>query len=136
MQLKYVGSSPSETPIICIYDCGQQDLSELRERIHRLSKGETKVVRVDELAGKGARSAVALRAVATDFSEGVSRLTGSLQFEWSLCKSDWELVDGLLDGLIGSPVGSYQWLAGTEARYGLEISPIDLVVTTADRAEW
>jgi hypothetical protein len=137
MKIEFIEGGTDQGPLIRIFGRDVLALKRLLEAIRDLRSGMHSHVSIHQLPGYQSLGSCALDAVLKNDDQGVVREGRSQQFRWILSSDSWNIVEGLIEGLISyENEPGHQWLAGVEARYGLEISDIGLVLSTNETGEW
>jgi hypothetical protein len=137
MNIDLIERGAPQTPFLRIFGREEVDISLLRDAVSRLHKQIVREVSIHELPGFQSRGGIAIRAFVGDADHGVSRWQLSREFRWILTTDTWGIVEGLVEGLL--PVNAentHQWLAGGEARYGLESSSVGMLLSVSDEGSW
>ena len=137
MDLDFLEEGSRDCPLIRIYGTDYDDHCRLTRAIADIAAGTVQRLPIQELPGFGAdpNFELILRTAAKD--EGVSRHGQSLHFVWALTPGKWRIVEGLARPLADFEIeGCYQWLAGPEARYGLDVGSVSVLLSNSHDGHW
>jgi hypothetical protein len=134
VDLDFLEEGSPDCPLIRIYGRDQDDYRRLVRAIASIAAGTVKRVSVPELPGFRADPNFELTLTARAMDQGVSRFHQSQHFVWALTSPKWHIVEGLAKPLGDrDSANAYQWLAGPEARYGLDVGPISVLLSKDGR---
>jgi hypothetical protein len=89
-----------------------------------------------KVPGIGAVSDCRLVLDVSALDEGVSQSTPS-DFRWGLTRETWDLAAGLAEPFAITPrTDTFQWLAGGEAQYGLNVGSIAVLISYSADGRW
>jgi hypothetical protein len=136
LKIEFLDSGSSFCPLIRLF--GKDDaIYKLRDEIQKLSGGGLSQVCLQDIPGFTSINIVRLCASVGVNDCGVITGVESGCFEWVLSRESWRIVEELIESLINSKSHPcHQWLAGGDARWGLEVSNIGLVISTSNFGEW
>jgi hypothetical protein len=135
MKIEYLADGSADCPLIRIYGDDPIPVQGLHSAILRLALGRGDTVVVQKLPGFQPVHRCAL-VLSTGAQEGIVQSTEG-EFFWSLQSARWTLVAGLVEPFcVPAPAHSHQWLCGKEARYGLDVCRIGVVLTNNPDGSW
>ena len=137
MNLDFLEEGSPDCPLIRIYGTDHDDHRRLIRAIAALAAGTVERLPIQELPGFGADPNFELILSIAANDEGVSRHGQSLHFIWALTSAKWHIVEGLARPLADcESAGAYQWLAGPEARYGLDVGSASVLLSNTHDGHW
>jgi hypothetical protein len=137
VNIEFIERGAEQCPFIRIFGRDVEAIETLRDSARGLAAGALNDVAIHALPRYQSVGAVTFVARVSERDIGITRHQLSHSFEWSLSGDGWTLVKGLIDGLLPlKPRDAYQWLAGGEARYGLEESEIGLLLSASHSGAW
>ena len=124
MQMELLPAGADGRPLMRIFGTAQVDFAALLAACRSLAAAPGQTCRLHEHAGFAALNDCRLTMMST--GDGESRCTGGgREVYWSLPPEGWSTVAGLIEPFATEArPGTFQWLAGPEARFG----PFDLAV--------
>src|SRR5215475_9925952 len=129
MHIEFLEEGAEDCPLIRIFGTRPQEFADLLHVFSKLSGG-LREVEVHKIPG--VQSDCSLRAISASEDKGVERVAGN-DFVWSLTPAKWLVVEGLTEPFTESSLsGAHQWLSGPEARFGLNISNISVVLSFSE----
>jgi hypothetical protein len=136
MRIDVIEQGAAECPLIRIFGRDESGILELRDAIRSLRVGTVDKVAIHELPAYQAGSTTSLFASVAKVDAGVRKLN-SLGYAWTVTPKTWAIVEDLIDGVLPlTEKDVHQWLAGGEARYGLEESAIAVLLSVSEKGVW
>lgn len=139
MKMEYIQDGSSDCPLIRIFGTEPQGFSQLVRLFRELSSDTVLHVAVHKLPDFETVGGCTLTVAVGQRDEGVRQLGSGQDFEWVLTPSRWETVADLTEPFsISKPRDSHihQWLAGKEARFGLDDSEISVLISNSKDGRW
>lgn len=136
MKIEYLKEGSADCPLIRIYDFNANAIGVLYRLIIGLCDSKRKLIELTEIEGIYQIGCSLSLAVGVD-DKGVKSTSSPTTFMWTLAPETWCTVAGLIEPFrVPSEGEVHQWLAGYEARYGLEDSHIGVVLTNSADGRW
>jgi len=124
-----------EDPLIRLYATQQQAFATLHREVKRLASGTLPFCRLHEHAAFEMSGDLYLVLMAGE-DRGAHRLDDQ-KFSWELTPARWSLVAGLIEPFAHNPrEGTFQWLAGPDASYGLNIGDTAVLLSCSAQGRW
>ena len=137
MKIEFLEDGSDDCPLIRVYGTDPAEFSSFHGTAQHLAQMESGSSLLQELTGFRGVSGCTLTLLSGARDIGVSRIGTSLNFEWTLTSGKWLLVAGLIEPfLIMRREGAHQWLCGREARYGLDIGGIAILIVNSRSGIW
>lgn len=137
MRIEYLHEGSPNCPLLRFYGNDLQDFSILRQRFKELGSGALPHVGIHDLPGFQAIRGCTLTAKVGQKNEGVSQVGPGQDFEWVLTRDSWETVRELTEPFLElRKAHLHQWLAGKDARFGLEDSRISILLSNSEDGRW
>ena len=137
MNMEFLKDGSEGCPLIRIFGTDRDEFSSLHRVIMLLASGEVKACRADEINGLPIIGDCVLTLTASAQDEGVSREGHTSNFIWKLTPKKWSVVAGFIEPFLSDPrLGSFQWLAGKEARHGLDVGAIAILLSHSNNGQW
>ena len=137
MQLEFLETGAADCPLLRIYGTGAAGFRSLHFAVRQLAAQDGATCALDQLPEVHAVAGCALMMIASSVNAGVCRTGATSSFEWRLKPAKWSVVAGLIEpfarGLNG---GTHQWLAGKEARFGLDLGTVAVLISNSDDGRW
>lgn len=136
MQIDFLEEGSADCPLIRLYGVEASQFAILHETILRLASSAQKECSLHEVPGFHALSC-RLKLISSSSNAGVQRVGQNLVFEWSLTPAQWFVVAGLVEPFAQRvEQGRYQWLSGKEARHGLDLGDISMLLSCSTDGSW
>ncbi len=136
MKIEFLEEGSADCPLIRIYGTDPAEFSSLLNAVKELASAEGKNCSVHELPGFHTVSNYTLSIISSSKDKGVRRISGT-SFVWVLTPAKWLLVAGLIEPFALSPRDeTYQWLSGNEARHGLNLASISVLLSCSRDGHW
>lgn len=137
MQIDYLKAGATDCPLIRIYGRNASTIKEFHHILIALCGGTVTAVDIHRLAGFQMNGCL-LSLVAGAADQGVRQISAKHEFVWTLTPARWCTVAGFVEPftIADPPIQIHQWLAGKEARKGLERSEIAVVLSNSDDGSW
>lgn len=137
MRIEYLDEGAVDCPLIRIYSAEPQSFFQLVRLFRELYCGMVQHIAVHEIPGFEAVGGCTLTVAVGQRDEGVHRRDSGQDFEWVLTPSSWETVADLIEPF-STPrdIHIHQWLAGKEARFGLDDSEISVLISNSKDGRW
>lgn len=137
LRMEYLEEGSDDCPLIRIYGTEAAGYSSLRHEIHCLSEEAERTCRLHQLPGVLAFSNCTLTMSSSTNDEGVRQVGRGFDFTWRLSPAKWFIVAGLIEPFAGKiPLGVFQWLSGNEARHGLDMGKISVLISYSRTGSW
>jgi hypothetical protein len=137
VQIDFLEEGSEDCPLIRLYGVEPGQFATLHATILRLATGAREECSLHEVPGLCALSGSRLKLISSSADEGVRRIGQDLDFEWRLRQAQWFSVAGLVEPFAqGGISGSYQWLSGKQARHGLDLGEISILLTCSVDGRW
>src|SRR5262245_51700855 len=121
MKIEYIKDGTSDSPLIRIYGADPKGFSRLTYLFRSLFHCDVSHAAIQELPGFEVVGNCTLTAIIGKQDKGVQRHGSEQDFTWILTPSSWETVADLTEPFRESQdIHFHQWLAGKEARFGLD----------------
>ena len=136
MEIEFLGKDSEDCPLIRIYGTDTAHFSSLHDEVLSLAQAAKRECLVNRIPGFYPVSGCTL-AMFSSHDEGVQQMGRELKFSWTLSPIKWSIVAGLIEPFrYGPSEGTYQWLSGREARYGLDLPSISVLLSYSDDGRW
>lgn len=137
MQIEFLETGSPDCPLIRLYGVERKYFTALHDEILRLAADSEGRCPVHEIPGFQAHSDCRLTLISSSKNEDVRRLGPGLDFAWRLSPANWSVVGGLLEPFCTDfSEGRYQWLAGGQARHGLDRPGISVLLSCSSDGHW
>ena len=136
VQIEFLETGSADCPLVRIYGTEADEFAALLDVLRNVATAEDKSTTLHDLPRFNAVSGCQLRIAASSQDIGVRQGVG-MDFGWTMTPPKWLLVAGLVEPFASSPkIGEFQWLAGPEARYGLNIGTIGVLLSFSKNGRW
>jgi len=136
MKVEYLENGSQDYPLIRIYGTRQTEFLSLLQAVRDVAAVIGKRSAIHEISGFDAVSNCMLTIVSSSVDEGIRQISAT-NFSWTLTQEKWRLVSGLIEPFASQICdGSYQWLSGKEARYGLNRGAISVLLSCSPDGHW
>jgi hypothetical protein len=137
VKIEFLEEGSSDCPLIRLYGTDPLGFSVLLHALQELSTAKGGTFSTSDLVGFRATPEFALTLTSYSKDQGVRRVDLSQKFVWTLTPVKWSVVEGLVKPFTLDPqYGTYQWLSGREARYGLDIGSVGVVLSCSNDGRW
>ena len=135
MQIDFLEEGSEDCPLIRLYGVEPSQFATLHEAILRLVTGAQEECLLHDVPGF--RALCKLKLISASSDAGVRRIGQNPDFAWRLTPALWFVVAGLVEPFAQRvDQGSYQWLSGKEARHGLELGDISVLLSCSVDGSW
>jgi hypothetical protein len=135
MDVEFLATGSPDCPLIRIFGADTGDHLRLQAGFEQLARGQTNSLLVTEIPGFVGRFGCKLELLVSSRLEGV-RQADCQSFVWALPRKKWMTVAEFAAAVADGPPGVFQWLAGSEARNGLENSGIAVLLSKSVSGHW
>jgi hypothetical protein len=136
VKVEYLENGSPDCPLIRIYGTDKAEFSALRDVSRQLAGGKGTALSVNDTPGFYSVGGCELEMVSSSRDAGVKQV-GKARFIWELTPSSWSVVAGLIEPFTRDLTGEgHQWLSGKEARYGLAIGVIAVLISNSPQGRW
>lgn len=136
MRVEYLHSGSPDCPLIRIFGTERAEFDELLAIVRALAEGQCLAVDLLNRPNFVGAEVDSFKLERARTSGGVMR-EDRREFRWRNTATDWTLVAGFLEPFSHSArTGAFQWLAGPEAREGLEQSSISVLLSNSNVGTW
>jgi hypothetical protein len=136
VKIEYLHEGSSDCPLIRIYGDDVAAVAELHRAIGQLADGTARKVAAHELPGFQGVGGCTLTLAAEAEDQGILVL-GLRQFRWVLANSSWSKVAGFVEPFAKKMEHhGHQWLCGREARQGLHVCHISVLISSSIDGHW
>jgi len=135
MNVEFLGDAFEGEPLVRIYGTANVEFSFFHREILKLSNASALSCSIDKIPGFCSVAGCGLTAVSSSQDLGVEQREGNLSFVWALTPARWSIAAGLIEPFLHNG-GGHQWLAGSEARYGLEVGSILILISHSKDGCW
>jgi hypothetical protein len=137
IRVEFLDDPSIEQSSVRIYGTNSHALALFHMELLGLAQGSKGQCPVHEIPDFCSVNGCTLFVVISDKGEGVRKVSQAFDFVWGLQQAKWFIVAGLVEPFTQSPQqGSYQWLAGTEARYGLSSPSFPVLLSYSEEGRW
>lgn len=137
MQLEFLATGSINCPLIRIYGTDPAGFRSLQLTVQQLAIQESITCALHELPEIRAVAGCGLTMIASSANAGIRRIGAASRFEWELVPAKWSVVAGLIEPFArGLTNEAHQWLAGKEARFGLDVGTVSVLVSNSDDGRW
>ena len=137
MKIEYLPKGSMDCPLIRIYYSETSAIRCFHRLIAKFCNGELKSAALHELPGFQLNDCLLCLTVGVE-DQGVQQISSAPAFTWVLTPARWCRIAELIEPFTTAApnIHIHQWLAGREARQGLERSPIAVVLSNSDDGRW
>lgn len=136
MIVEYLDTGSGDCPLIRIFGTSKRSFRSLFEIAKQLSRGEkvaADILQLPDFIGIGVTHFVLKRSKRL----ANVHLTGAGGFTWASPPPEWSSIAQLIEPFAQEPrMGAFQWLAGPEARHGLDATDIGIVLSFSPDGQW
>jgi hypothetical protein len=137
MNVEFLEEGAEDCPLIRIYGTNSAEFAALGNLAAQLGSGQTSSYSISDLPGFRVLDGLKLTLVSSTENEGIRRHSIGTDFLWSLAPPAWRIVAGLTEPFVqDSCAGMFQWLTGHEARYGLDVGDISVLLIASQNGVW
>jgi hypothetical protein len=137
VQIDFLEEGSEDCPLIRLYGVEASQFAILHEAILSLATGAQEECPLHEVPGFRALSGCKLKLLLSSADAGIRRIGRNLDFEWRLTPTRWFVVAGLVEPFAQRvDQGSSQWLSGKEARHGLDLGDISVLLSCSVDGRW
>jgi hypothetical protein len=137
MKIEYLAEGSKDCPLIRIYGGDASAFNTLKGAVLGLSRGAAIRVALDEALGFDRVNDCCLTLAVGPRDEGVCLSSPPAHFLWTLTRQKWHTVAGYIEPFTRQVDNTaYQWLCGREAREGLDVSDIGVLISRSAIGQW
>ena len=137
MNIRFIEEGTEDAPLFVIYGTKSAEFEVFQRAALDLATGAAKSVSLNELPSFNAVDGCSLAITVGSRDRGVERQPGTAHFVWTLTPGKWKTVSGFVEPFVRSAEPNrHQWLGGIEARLGLDVGPIALVLSCNETPTW
>jgi hypothetical protein len=137
MKIEFLEGGSPDCPLVRIYGTERAGFAAFHELVRLVARGTGGGCSTIELADLTAISDCVLDLEISPTDMGVRRGQEHQRFFWMMTPKAWSIVAGLVHPFAKESVpGTHQWLCGPEARYGLEVGSISILLSCSNDGSW
>jgi len=136
VKIEFLQTGSQDCPLIRLFGTDSSEFQALHDALAQLASGAMITCELTKVPGIGAISDCRLVLDVSARDEGVSQSTPT-DFRWGLTSESWGLAAGLAEPFATTPrTDTFQWLAGGEAQYGLNVGNIAVLISCSVDGRW
>lgn len=134
MILDYIEKEAEFSPLMRIYGSDTEQLINLRVKLDEMI-AQRLPIKLTQLFDIVSRDILDVECQISIKDIGMEKIADR-KFRWSLTEDSWSIVSELIESVLESDRPCFQWVAGEEARFGLDLSVISVLILNKADGTW
>lgn len=137
MRLEFLEDGSPDCPLIRIYGTVPGEFAALHREVLRLASGAATQLSLNRLTGFVGVNGCELTMISSSRDIGVRRSKDASTFEWLLTPAMWDIASDFTGTFARDlNVGRYNWLAGRQSYFGIDVGKIAVLLSASEHGEW